>query len=261
MLDSIKRWLGPGRASRRDWPAQAAWAQSNGWQLRGVRDAEGFVIDGRCGTLAWRLEWGPSQRSYIAGNELRLRAELEVPRELQALVLDRVLMESMERAVFDEYVEDVQTRIDTGTPAEMRWLVMLNKASGTELGALREGFAAVSSSRPWMACWVEGALAPALLDAPRAPGQPLVLTLARGRLTLRTALEAPTPEMLDAWLRIFGTALRELRRAAEQSAAAPPSTQASDWEAGSSRVEGGPSGQTEPADHPEAGHPPSDEAR
>ena len=73
--------------------------------------------------------------------------------------------------------------------------------------------------------------------------------------------QAPTPEMLDAWLRIFGTALRELRRAAEQTAAAPPSTQASDWEAGSSRVEGGPSGQTEPADHPEAGHPPSDEAR
>ena len=135
MLDSIKRWLGPGRASRRDWLAQVAWAQSNGWQLRGVRDAEGFVIDGHCGTLAWRLEWGPSQRSYIAGNELRLRAELEVPRELQALVLDRVLMESMERAVFDEYVEDVQTRIDTGTPAEMRFVGKgLNRAGFTVYG-------------------------------------------------------------------------------------------------------------------------------
>jgi hypothetical protein len=143
----------------------------------------------------------------------------------------------------------------------MRWLVMLNKASGAELGALREGFAAVSSSRPWLASWVEGALAPALLDAPRARGQALVLTLARGRMTLRTAMEVPTPELLEAWLRLFGTALREARRAAEQSAAAPPSTQASDWDAGSSRVDGAPPGQTEPAENSEATRPPPDEPR
>ena len=117
---------------------------------------------------------------------------------------------------------------------------------------------------------------PAALRAARLPmvGAPLFiisnpdLVIAQckagviGSFPALNAREAPgEPPMLDAWLRIFGTALRELRRAAEQSAAAPPSTQASDWEAGSSRVEGGPSGQTEPADHPEAGHPPSDEAR
>lgn len=229
MLDSIKRWLGPGRASRRDWPAQAAWAQSNGWQLRGVRDAEGFVIDGHCGTLAWRLEWGPSQRSYIAGNELRLRAELEVPRELQALVLDRVLMESMERAVFDEYVEDVQTRIDTGTPAEMRWLVMHPKLSGTELKALRDDCSALGNSKPWLQQWLDGPLGSALAQRAQARDQALVLMVARRRLSLRTALADPAPAALQAWHALFDCALQQARRVNIDFAEpeAPPSTQPS----------------------------------
>ena len=136
MLDSIKRWLGTASTDTQGWGDQAAWAQAHQWTLRGVRDIEGFVIDGRCGATPWRLEWGPSQRPYIQGQELRLRAELSVPRELQALVLNRELMESMEKAVFDQYVEGVQTRIDTTTPPEMRWLVMFPKLSGAELKAL-----------------------------------------------------------------------------------------------------------------------------
>lgn len=261
MLDNLKRLFSRRAPLPTAWDPVLVWAERQRHAFRPLPEGDGFIVEGYFGALPWRLEWGPAQRSYIDGHELRLRAETGAAPGVQAMVLDRALQAAMEQAVFDQYVDSVQTRIDRSTPAEMRWLVMLNKASGTELGALREGFAAVSSSRPWVACWVEGALAPALLGAPRAPGQPLVLTLARGRLTLRTALQSPMPELLDAWLRIFGTALREVRRAAEQSAAAPPSTQASDWDAGSSRVEGGPCGQTDPVDHPEADRPPPDDPR
>ena len=125
----------------------------------------------------WRLEWGPSQRPYIQGQELRLRAELSVPRELQALVLNRELMESMEKAVFDQYVEGVQTRIDTTTPPEMRWLVMFPKLSGTELRTLRDGYGALSSYKPWLQQWLAGSLTPALAALPTSAERPLVLMI------------------------------------------------------------------------------------
>lgn len=228
MLDSIKRWLGPARPPRRDWQAQADWAQAKGWPLRGVRDADGFVIDGRCGTHAWRLEWGPSQRSYIAGDELRLRAELELPRELQVLLLDRRSMEAIEHTVFEQYVEGVQTRIDTGTPAEMRWLVMYPKLGGSELKALRERYGALASFKPWLLQWLEGPLTGALDALVRPDEQPLVLMVARRRLSLRTALAEPEVDALQRWLALFECALREAQRVSVDFAdAGAPSTQPS----------------------------------
>jgi len=261
MLDGLKRLFSRRVPLPTAWDPVLVWAERERHAFRPLPEGEGFIVEGYFGSLPWRLEWGPAQRSYIEGHELRLRAEPGAAPGVQAMVLDRALQAAMEQAMFDQYVEGVQTRIDQSTPAEMRWLVMLNKASGAELGALREGFAAVSSSRPWLASWVEGPLAPALLGAPRAPGQALVLTLARGRLTLRTVLEEPEPELLDAWLRIFGTALRELRRAAEQSAAAPPSTQAGDWEAGGGEADIAPPVQPDPAEGPGSGLPPSNDPR
>jgi hypothetical protein len=228
MLDSIKRWIGNGQPPRPSYAGPAGWAQANGWRLRGVRDAEGFVIEGRSGAQAWRLEWGPSQRHYIEGNELRLRAELEVPRELQALVLDRALMETMEKTVFDQYVEGVQTRIDTGTPAEMRWLVMYPKLGGAELKGLRSGWGAVGSFKPWLAQWLDGALGQALAGLPPQPGRPLVLMVARRRLSLRTALPEPEVEVLRRWLDLYECALREARRInVDYAEPAGPSTQPS----------------------------------
>lgn len=219
--------FGPSRPQARSWPEVGEWAQSRGWTLRGVRDVEGFVIDGSSGDDPWRLEWGPSQRSYIEGPELRVRAELDVPRELQVLVLDRALMETMERAVFEQYVEDVQTRIDTETPAEMRWLVMYPKLAATELKSLRDGWGAVASSRSWLRQWLEGPLSTALGGVRPAPDRPLVLMVGRRRISLRTALADPDLPMMQRWLRLFECALREAKRvdveAAHESAA--PSTQ------------------------------------
>jgi hypothetical protein len=214
MLDKIKRWLGNAPVQIQGWGELSAWARSHQWTLRAVREPEGFVVDGRIGSTAWRLEWGPSQRSYIQGPELRLRAELSVPGALQALVLNRELMDAMEKAVFDQYVEGVQTRIDTATPPEMRWLVMFPKLSSAELKTLREGYGALSSFKPWLQQWLAGALTPALAALPTAADRPLVLMVARRRLSLRTALPQPDPTHLDAWLRLFECALQEAQRVA-----------------------------------------------
>ena len=224
MLHGIKRLFsraasGAGAA----WDEQVVWAEHKRYVFRAVRGDEGFIVEGQTGNAPWRLEWGPSQRPYVSGNELRLRTELPGRgHDVSALVLDRALQGSMESAVFEQYVDGVQTRIDTETPPEMRWLVMHPKLAAAELGPLRERFSAVCPDKPWLLQWLEGPLSSALEAAPLAEGQPLVLMLARGRLTLRTGLVEPEPRVLDAWLRLFGVATREARRASERT----PSTQA-----------------------------------
>lgn len=226
MLDSIRRMFAARRAETASWPEVADWARSRDWQLRPVRGAEGFVVDGRFGADAWRLEWGPSQRTYIEGPELRIRADLDVPKELQALVLDRGLMERMESSVFEQYVEGVQTRIDTHTPPETRWLVMYPKLGSAELKSLRESWGAVSSFKPWLCRWIDGPLATALAGVRAAPERPLVLMVARRRLTLRTALAEPDLPLLQRWLRLFEGALREAKAVdVEYAESAAPSTQ------------------------------------
>jgi hypothetical protein len=216
MLDGLKRLFSRAPAPGREWDELADWAQSRQFQFKPVRGEDGgFIVEGRLGALPWRLEWGPSQRPYVQGAELRIRAELGLPSDLQVLVLDRALQAAMEKAVFEQYVESVQTQIDNQTPPEMRWLVMYGKLAGAEMGALRERFTAVTPAKPWLLAWLDGPLTPGLLAAPLTDGQPMVLMVARGRLTLRTALPEPMPQDLDRWLRLFHLALREARRVAD----------------------------------------------
>jgi hypothetical protein len=217
MLDGLKRLFSRAPAPGREWDELSDWAQARQYTFRPVRGEEGgFVVEGRLGALPWRLEWGPSQRPYVEGAELRVRAELGLSSDVQALVLDRLLQATMDKAMFDQYVEGVQTRIDNQTPPEMRWLVMFPKLSGPELGALRERFAAIGPSKTWLMQWLDGPLTPALLAAPLIAGQPMVLMVSRGRMTLRTALPDPVPADLDRWLRLFHASLREARRVADQ---------------------------------------------
>jgi hypothetical protein len=232
MLEGLKRWFASTPAPAQGWDALAPWAESRQYVFRGVREGDGFVIDGRLGALPWRLEWGPSQRSYVPGSELRMRAEMGLQPDLQLLVLDRTLQEQMENSVFDQYVEGVQTRIDNQTPPEMRWLVMFPKLGGTEMGVLRERFVALASIKPWLTQWLEGPLRAALASMRLPQKVPLVLMISRGRLTLRTALPEPEARDLEPWVQLFETAMREARRVASQNLdASAPSTQPSLWSA------------------------------
>lgn len=231
MLDALKKWIrGSPKASEGVGDEVEAWARKRQYVYRVVRDVGGFVIEGKVGTTEWRIEWGPSQRPYVPGRELRLRADLGVPADLQVLILNRELRDAMEREVFDQFVEDVQTRIDTTTPPEMRWLVMLPKVPGSELKAVRERYGAVASLKPWLLSWLEGRLSQELANAPLDSGKPLVLMIGRNRLTLRTALEDPDPQTLESWLRLFECAIREAHRtASEVGDSQSPSTQPSLW--------------------------------
>jgi len=230
MLEGLKRLItGKPAPTATGWDDVALWAEQRQYRFRKVH-AEGFALDGRVVGTDWRLEWGPSQRDYMKGAELRLRAELPVGSALQAVVMTRALQETVETAMFEQAVENVQTRIDNQTPPETRWLVMFPKLPRADMGGLHENFVAVASVRSWMSTWLQGPLATAL--AATDPATPMVLMLGRGRLTLRTALPTPDVASLQPWLRLFETAVREARRVVSDKARLPPEAEASSaWSA------------------------------
>lgn len=234
MLKLLRRllFLAPGRAEP---VALQRWAEEHGHSFRRVRgDALGCVIEGQQGSQTWRIEWGASQRSYISGPELRLMAELDLPKALMAMVLNRTLMAAMEKTVYEQFVDDVQTRIDTDTPPEMRWLVMFSKLGAQDMGRLRERYAAVGSVTPWLVQWLASPLNDALAAASEGvqPDQPLALTIGRGRLTLRTSLPEPDAAGLAIWFSVFEHAVREARRLGAEwrdAAGGGDTTQPSAW--------------------------------
>jgi hypothetical protein len=227
MLQGLKRWISGNHArTGTGWDDVALWAEQRQYPFRSV-PGEGFVLDGRAAGTDWRLEWGPSQRDYVKGGELRLRAELPVGSALQLVVMTRVLQEAMEKAMFEQAVESVQTRIDNETPPETRWLVMFPKLPGSDMGVLRERFVAVSSVRSWLAMWLKGPLSAALVATATDPAAPVVLMMGRGRLTLRTALSTPDVASLQPWLRLFETAIREAHRVVAEKSPPPAEAEAS----------------------------------
>lgn len=236
MLDTLKRlFRRDGAAQPASWPEIEHWAASSGRAYRPARDGAGFVVEGRYETRPWRLEWGPSQRDYLVGHELRLRMDVELPHQLQLLVASRELMKWLEGETFERYTDQLQTHIDSSTPEEMRWLVMFPKLSLRALPALHGRVGAVGASLPALSRWIDGTLAVRLEQAGQrllSGDRPFVLMTSRNRIMLRVELAEPEPPTLDQAIGLFETAVSRVPNAIEglaETSSAWPSTAASAW--------------------------------
>lgn len=232
MLRKLKLML-RGTAPDRDLAALEQWATQRQARVRRLREPTGLVAEMAMGLQAWRVEWGPTQRLYIQGSELRLGADLGLGKDLQVLLLERGLADALEKLVFDEIVQGVQTRIDTDTPQEMRWLVMLPRLDATQMRELRSHWVGLASTPPWLALWLAGPLGGALnaLTAALPEGQQVLWQLSKGRLTLRTRGEGLGAAALEALASTFECALREAVRVAAELREAGPgqSTMPAAW--------------------------------
>lgn len=236
MLESIKRWVAGAPEGVADWSAVAAWARGRQGVFKRARDNQGFVVDGLQGGRAWRLEWGPPQRSYIEGHELRLRMELGLAPDLQMLLMSRPLMETLERQTFERYTEQMQTQIDVATPEEMRWLAMLPKVPLAGSKDFRFRFGGVAMSPQVAAAWIDGALTERLEAAARgvlADEPPFVLMTLRGRVYLRLQLAVPDVAAISAMVDVFECAVTQAARMGGLPADGPeawPSTASTAWQ-------------------------------
>ncbi len=232
MLNALKRWLQPQAHTQTapGWGDVAEWAQARGHVFKRIREGTGFVVDGRLGAASpaasadaaapmWRLEWGPSQRFYISGQELRLRAELHAPPDLQLLILSKTLMRALEDETFESFTDSLKTYADDSAPEEMRWLAMFGKPDAAALGPLALHFGAVALVPSTVSAWVHGSMAEHLLRLVAigrvGPDRPCVLMVQRGRLLLRATLEEPGPQALQAWLNLFEIAAKSIPAAVD----------------------------------------------
>jgi hypothetical protein len=232
MLDAFKRMISrqpPGP----DWRAVSDWAKANKLKFKREHEGEGFVLDGGIDSKPWRLEWGPPQRLYIEGHELRLRMELGLSPNLQMLLISQPLLETLERQTFERFTESTQTVIDAATPEEMRWLAMFPKVPFKGSKNARMRFGLVGSVPAEAAAWAEGALAKQLDEASGGllkQEPPFVLMVLRGRVYLRMQLPEPEVDQIGQAVQVFEVAvLQALRVATSGAEGAPgwPSTAAS----------------------------------
>jgi hypothetical protein len=215
VVKQVKHWL-VTRANAARWRPIQDWAESRGAEFTQTEDGQGFLIESRQATPGpLRIEWGASQRSYLPGNELRMRCEMGLHPDLQLMVVCRTLMEELERAVFEAYTDTLKTRADTDTPEEMRWLVMFPKFNPGSSQILRQRYGIVGVTKELTGAWIESELGEALVQASQdllPEGHPFVLMSLRGNLYLRTEMSEADLPKVQSLVRLLETAAREAQR-------------------------------------------------
>jgi hypothetical protein len=231
----FRRWFGSSRGGSSDAARGVReWAAAQGHRFATIKGAEGFAVEPAGGS--WRAEWGPSQRDYIDGMELRVRADLGDAGDLQMLAATAPLVTRLERDVFEQFTEGTQTRIDDHTPEEMRWLVLYPKMPRAALGPLRERFALLANRPAAATMWLDGELSRALAAASvwLDEATPLAIVVQRSRFVLRMALAEPDPQTVNAAIALAVVAIAAARRVgAEVARGAIGSERPSGWETSS----------------------------
>jgi hypothetical protein len=237
MSGIFRRWFG-GVGPQSPWDDVRRWADGAGHRFALGRGEQGFVIESRAGATACRVEWGPAQRAYIAGQELRVRAELGPATDLQMLVATRELIARLERDVFEQFTEGTETRIDDNTPEEMRWVVLYPQVPGKVLGSLRTRFGLLANRPSASTLWLEEGLAGPLAASAawHDPAVPMVGVVQRGRFVLRLAMAEPRVAVVEGAMSLGLAAAAAARRvAAEVARGAVSSQRPSTWGAAAQR--------------------------
>lgn len=225
VIKQLQHWF-IARANAARWKPIIDWVDDQDGQFKQMGEGQGFSIElGSPAGAPWRIEWGRSQRSYIDGAELRMRCELRLHPDLQMMVLEAELMESLEKQVFEAYTDTLRTRVDTDTPEEMRWLVMFPKLTHLQSKLVRSQFGVLGVTRELASAWVEGKLSEALAQSTQdllTKGRPFVLQSLRGNLYLRLAMAEPTLPELQGLYRLMKVAAESAMHVHQQMGEASP---------------------------------------
>ena len=220
MLDAVRRWLALGGALP-NWTEFVAWAHDKHWTLKRTIAHDGWAMDHNPRHAGWRIEWGPAQRSFMSSHEFRIRFEVALNSDVQALVLDRPLLARLDHEVYAQFTDTVQTRLDEETPEEMRWLAMHAKLSPNQMGVpLRDRYGAISNDTAWVSRWLAGPIADALrrraevMPIEAVSAEPFILRLSRGQVVLRQAAVAPRVQVLETCIAVAEAVDAQLRKSA-----------------------------------------------
>jgi hypothetical protein len=195
MFDRIKKAFQRDARVRSDTvPSQHSHGPVSEWAAsRGMTFSTGLgstmSMQGKVGGRSWRMELGRPSRDYIAGEELRARAELGVDDDVGAMIINRPLKEALERRAYSMITDTLQTTADPRLPEEMRWLAMYDEI-GWEGPSEKfwTRYAVLSDKREHALAWVDDPLIEMLMAWPEpAPVAqvPFMIVLLRGKCYLR----------------------------------------------------------------------------
>lgn len=218
MFAAIKRLIGAPAHSGNEGDVLAAWAKAEGHVFKRVKRKAmaGHVVESAQG---WRVEWGASQRPYIADHELRFRSDTGLQGDVQFIMLTKVLAQTLESDVFSRYTNAMQTQVDHTLPDEMRWLAMHPRVSLAAAPVLAKRFALFTNAESITQKWLDPHMVQVLEDAASTwwtDALLLVLTVNRGMLTVRMSgqpLELAQLRMVGALFAEASTRLREVAQA------------------------------------------------
>lgn len=194
MFNRIRKAFQRDSKDRESVPSQFAHAPVSEWaQTRGMTVSIGLgstmSMQGKVGGRPWRMELGRPTRDYIAGEELRARAELGVDDDVGAMIISRPLKEALERRAYSMITDTLQTTADPRLPEEMRWLAMYDEIGWEGPSEQFWGrFAVLSDKREHALAWVDDHLIELLMSWPQpAPVAqvPFMIVLLRGKCYLR----------------------------------------------------------------------------
>ena len=220
MLEAVRRWFTWG-GSLPAWAELSTWAKEKHWTLKRTISHDGWAMDHNPRHAGWRIEWGPAQRSFMSSHEFRIRFEVALNSDVQALVLDRPLLARLDHEVYAQFTDRVQTRLDEETPEEMRWLAMHAKLSPNQMGVpLRDRYGAICNDTNWLSRWLAGPVAEALQKRAEAmpieavSAEPFLLRIARGQVVIRQSASVPRIDVLETCIAVAESAELALRRSA-----------------------------------------------
>lgn len=213
MFDRIKKAFSKGEAAAAapvsQMPSQVSeWAGTQGFSFTGK--GEGFLLDGKVGARPWRMERGKPSRKFIAGEELRARAELGLNEDAAVLIMNRPLKEALEKQAYSLYTDTLQTTADPNLPEEMRWLAMYQEVGWDSIPpAFWQRYSVLADEREHALAWLDANLAEMLTEWPE-PGPsaevPFMLMALRGKLYLRMEYNPPEMATLQHAAAIFTSA-------------------------------------------------------
>lgn len=218
MFDSIKRLIGSSPAKQDEGQALATWAKSQSLVFKRVKDKSGggYVVETDKG---WRVEWGASQRPYIAGKELRFRCDTGLPGDVQLIMVSKVVAQTLESDVFSRFTNAMQTQIDNTLPDEMRWLAMHPKVSLSVSPLLAKRFVLFCNAEAVAQNCLNPDTVRELESAASnwwADGLLLVLTLNRGMLTMRMPGQPIESAQLQMVGKLFAHLADRMRQVASE---------------------------------------------
>jgi hypothetical protein len=191
--DSVSAYLENGPVSE--------WAASRGMSYSSPALGSGVSMQGKVGGRPWKMELGRPTRDYIAGEELRARAELGLVRDVGAMIINRPLKETLERRAYSMITDTLQTTADPRLPEEMRWLAMYDEIGWEGPPAeFWQRYAVLADQREHALAWVDDRLVQLLMSWPEPsplPTVPFLIVLLRGKCYLRMQYLPATTRTLD----------------------------------------------------------------